>query len=190
MHKEHRRPSDYVGARGGQQRRANGLLTDIRRCVSRIRRQIAKRNAQLCRISELQLKYPDVSSVCFTRLARRQGGLSFCAEFWLTMENNRWTYPYDAQGRRVPFPKMFRQVWELIDDEYRSLSATVRDAGGYKKTNVPLAEFRWADFFRQMLGSPNSNAEYKALVDEAVKLAQSDTAIGLPGYVGVPAKLK
>jgi hypothetical protein len=28
------------------------------------------------------------------------------SEFWLAMENNRWTYPYDAEGRRRPFSEM------------------------------------------------------------------------------------
>ncbi|RZF25819.1 chromosome partitioning protein ParB [Paraburkholderia sp. UYCP14C] len=106
------------------------------------------------------------------------------AEFWLTMENNRWTYPYDAHGQRVAFSEMCEHVWELTDDEFRSLSASVRDAGGYEKTAVPLEEFRWADFFRRNLPLPTSNAEYESLVKRAVKLAKSMTALGLPGYLG------
>ena len=73
------------------------------------------------------------------------------ADFWLTMENNRWAYPYDAQGRRVAFADFRDHVWELIDDDFRSLSAAVRDAGGYEKTTVPLEEFRWSDFLRRHL---------------------------------------
>lgn len=64
------------------------------------------------------------------------------ADFWLTLENNRWTHPYDAKGRRVAFRDMPERVWELADDEFRSLAAVVRDAGAYDKTVVPLAEFR------------------------------------------------
>lgn len=59
------------------------------------------------------------------------------AEFWLTMESNRWTYPYDREGQRVAFADMYEHVWQLADDAYRSLSASVRDAGGYEKTAVP-----------------------------------------------------
>jgi hypothetical protein len=79
---------------------------------------------------------------------------------------------------------MFRHVWELMDDEFRSLSAAVRDAGGYEKTDVPLAEFRWADFFRQSLSAPESDADFEALISKAVALAKSDSAVGLPGYLG------
>ncbi|OUL93729.1 ParB-like protein [Paraburkholderia hospita] len=106
------------------------------------------------------------------------------AAFWLTMENNRWTYPYDAQGQRVGFPEMKEHLWELIDDEFRSPSASVRDAGGYEKTSVPLEEFRWSDFFRCNLPLPEGDAEYESLVKRAVKLAKSKAALGLPGYLG------
>jgi hypothetical protein len=71
------------------------------------------------------------------------------ADFWLTLENNHWTYPYDAVGRRVTFSEMPRHVWEQTNDEYRNLAASVREAGGYAQTTVPLAEFRWADLFRR-----------------------------------------
>jgi hypothetical protein len=110
-------------------------------------------------------------------------------EFWLTLENHRWTYPYDVKGRRVSFTAMPEHVWDLADDEYRSLAASVRDAGGYEKTTVPLEEFRWADLFRSNLPYPTSDAEFESLVKKAVKLAKSTVAIGLPGYVG-PAEQK
>jgi hypothetical protein len=106
------------------------------------------------------------------------------ADFWQTMENNRWTYPYDAEGRRRPFSEMPEHVWELADDEFRSLAASVRDAGGYEKTSVPLEEFRWADLFRCSLPRRNSDDEFESLVKKAIKLAKSDIALGLPGYLG------
>ncbi len=105
------------------------------------------------------------------------------AEFWLTLENNGWTYPYDQRGQRVSFADMPPHVWDMIDDEFRSLAASVRDAGGYQQTNVPLAEFRWADLFRQRLPLPANASEYDALVQQAVELAKSQAALGLPGYI-------
>jgi hypothetical protein len=106
------------------------------------------------------------------------------SEFWLTMENNRWTYPYDADGRRRPFSEMPEHIWELADDEFRSLAASVRDAGGFEKTSVPLEEFRWADLFRCSLPRPTCDDEFESLVKKALKLAKSKTALGLPGYLG------
>ena len=105
-------------------------------------------------------------------------------EFWLSMENRRWTYPYDGKGLRRSFGDMPKHVWDLADDEYRSLAASVRDAGGYEKTTVPLEEFRWADLFRTYLPYPGSDDEYASVEKQALKLARSKTAAGLPGYVG------
>ena len=105
-------------------------------------------------------------------------------EFWLTLENNRWAYPYNALGQRVAFSDMPAHIWDLEDDEFRSLSARVRDAGGYKKTSVALEEFRWADFFRRNLPTPESDAEFDSLVKKGVELAKTKAALGLPGYLG------
>ncbi|MFM0356523.1 ParB/Srx family N-terminal domain-containing protein [Paraburkholderia nemoris] len=105
-------------------------------------------------------------------------------EFWLSMENRRWTYPYDAKGQRRCFTDMPAHVWELADDEYRSLAASVRDAGGYEKTTVPLEEFRWADLFRTYLPYPGTDDEFASVERQALKLAKSKAAAGLPGYLG------
>jgi hypothetical protein len=105
-------------------------------------------------------------------------------DFWLSMDDRRWTYPYDAKGQRKSFADMPEHVWELEDDEYRSLAASVRDAGGYEKTSVPLEEFRWADLFRTYLPFPGTDDEFVAIQRQAVKLAKSKVAAGLPGFVG------
>ena len=105
------------------------------------------------------------------------------AEFWLTLENHAWVYPYDADGRRIAFKDMPRYMWDAVDDEFRSLAAFVRDAGGYEKTDVPLADFRWADFFRAQFPRPNDDAQFDALIPRATGLARSDAAAGLPGFI-------
>lgn len=106
------------------------------------------------------------------------------AEFWLTLENHRWTWPYDAQGRRIAFGAMPVHVYELEDDEYRSLAGLVREAGGYEKTPVPLEEFRWADLFRVTIDTPQSDEEFDAALRRGVEIARGEFALGLPGYVG------
>lgn len=106
------------------------------------------------------------------------------AEFWLTLENRSWTHPYDAARRRVAFADMPHRLADAQNDEFRSLAAFVRDAGGYDKTNVPLAEFRWADFFHARLPFPANDAEFDALLQPALALARSPKAAGLPGFIG------
>jgi hypothetical protein len=100
------------------------------------------------------------------------------------MENERWTFPYGADGQRRAFSDLPRQVWEMPDDSYRSLAAAVRDAGAYEKTNVLLEEFRWADFFRARLPRPDSDEHFDAVMKDALRLARSLAALGLPGYLG------
>ncbi|SAK99579.1 chromosome partitioning protein ParB [Caballeronia calidae] len=106
------------------------------------------------------------------------------AGFWLTLENNAWVYPYDADGRRVAFKDMPVHMWDAVNDEFRSLAAFVRSSGGYEKTDVPLADFRWADFFRANFARPNDDAQFDALIERALDLARSDAAAGLPGFIG------
>jgi hypothetical protein len=105
-------------------------------------------------------------------------------EFWLTLENNAWVYPYDADGRRIAFKDMPVRMGDAVNDEFRSLAAFVRAAGGYEKTDVPLADFRWADFFRAHFPRPNDDAEFDALIQRAKERARSDAAAGLPGFIG------
>lgn len=105
-------------------------------------------------------------------------------QFWLTLENRRWAYPYDAQGRRVSFTDLPRHVWDLPNDEYRSLAALARNAGAFEKTSVPLEEFRWADLFRSTLPLPSDDEAFARALRDAIELARSITAIGLPGFLG------
>jgi hypothetical protein len=105
-------------------------------------------------------------------------------QFWLTMENRRWAYPYDARGQRVRFTDLPRHVWDLPNDEYRSLAAFARNAGAFEKTSVPLEEFRWADLFRSTLPLPSDDEAFARALRDAIELARSVAAIGLPGFLG------
>nr|WKF55666.1 hypothetical protein HUO10_000110 [Paraburkholderia busanensis] len=105
-------------------------------------------------------------------------------EFWLLMDNNRWTYPYNSAGQRKSFADIPEHVWDLEDDVFRSLAASVQDAGGYEKTTVPLEEFRWAGFFRTCLPNPETEDEFLAVQRKAIELAKSKAAAGLPGFLG------
>jgi hypothetical protein len=58
------------------------------------------------------------------------------------------------------------------------------EAGAYEKTGVPLEDFRWADFFRSMLPLPKGDEEFEKVLRQAIDLAKTDAAIGMPGYLG------
>jgi hypothetical protein len=103
--------------------------------------------------------------------------------FWSTLEAKSWVYPYHADGRRAAFKDMPRHLRDAENDEFRSLAAFVRDAGGYAKTSVPLADFRWAELFRAHFPAPQNDAEFDALIQRAVHFARGDNGIGMPGYI-------
>lgn len=106
------------------------------------------------------------------------------SDFWQTMEDKRWAYPYDGMGRRRPFTDFPTHIWKLDDDIFRSLAAFVQRAGGYEKTQVPLEEFRWADLLRTNLSLPEGEPDFTKLTKQGVKISRSKAALGLPGFAG------
>ena len=90
---------------------------------------------------------------------------------------------------------------DLANDPYRSLAWKVRTRYGYGKSLHAFAEFLWADFFRirividswilkdkireEDVLISNLPAEHKKeIIDEAMQLARSPEAAGMPGYLG------
>lgn len=107
------------------------------------------------------------------------------AAFWARMRDSGWLYPYDQLGHGPHDPALLPEnVKGMADDPYRSLAWKVRREGGYDKTSVPYAEFRWANFFRERLRTFPTRDDFDAAVTEALRLASTPAARDLPGYKG------
>jgi hypothetical protein len=106
------------------------------------------------------------------------------AIFWRTMESRSWTHPYDHRGRRRDYADMPRKLIRLQNDPYRSLAFLVRLAGGYAKDLAPFSEFLWADFFRPRVSARLIADERVRATSMGVKLARSNDACYLPGWIG------
>lgn len=52
-------------------------------------------------------------------------------EFWTTLEDRKWTHPFDGEGRQCSYHNMPASVDDLIDDPFRSLAGALKRAGGY-----------------------------------------------------------
>lgn len=105
------------------------------------------------------------------------------AEFWSRMRKKKWVREFDRFGRPMEIPAgLPRSILGLKDDPFRGLAWFVRKRGGYRKSGVEFAEFLWADFFRTRVRIGKSAKEFKASVKEAVALAHSPSAKGLPGW--------
>jgi hypothetical protein len=104
--------------------------------------------------------------------------------FWEEMIRRKWVHLYDQFGRGPHEPlNLPLNVRGLADDLYRSLAWAVREEGGYQKTPVPFCEFRWADYLRKKLVVQRSEEGFRKAIDEALRLARSEEASHLPGYI-------
>ena len=122
--------------------------------------------------------------------------------FWKEMHQLRLVYLFDNYGGGPIRPKdLCTHIKDLANDPYRSLAWTVRQRYGYAKSPHAFAEFLWADFFRirividswilkdkireeDVLIGELPEEQRKEIVDEAMYLAKSPEAAGMPGYLG------
>lgn len=106
-------------------------------------------------------------------------------EFWRYMVKHHQVHPYDEHGRRRPLAELPRGVQGMRDDPYRSLEAFAQRAGAYRKVKTAYPDFRWADFFRKEIDGPFDTPHgFAVALAKAVRLAHSDAARDLPGYMG------
>jgi hypothetical protein len=104
--------------------------------------------------------------------------------FWPRMEARGQLHPYDHNGCRIDPERLPASITALRPDHYRDLAWSVREHGGFKKSQANYAEFRWADFFRQHLPEQLLCRNFEKALKRACKLARSPAAADLPGYSG------
>ncbi len=122
--------------------------------------------------------------------------------FWKAMHAYRLLYLFDNYGGGPMRPKdLCQHIKDLTNDPYRSLAWEVRTRYGYGKSPHAFAEFLWADFFRiriiidnwilkdkirgsDVLLSNLPEDHRKDIIDEAMHLARTPEAAGMPGYLG------
>ncbi len=128
--------------------------------------------------------------------------------FWKTMHEQNWVYLFDGFGGGPRPPATLpAHIKDLGYDPYRSLAWLVREHHGYLKNNAPFSEFKWANFFRSRIllhqdllagkstfddfaieidkyGKFKFTDDGREVLDEALFLASSAEARGLPGFRG------
>ena len=122
--------------------------------------------------------------------------------FWKVMQGLRLVYLFDNYGGGPIRPKdLCTHVKDLANDPYRSLAWEVRTRYGYGKSPHAFAEFLWSNFFRIRIVIDNwilkdkvreedvlianlPEEQRKEVIYEAMHLARSPEAAGMPGYLG------
>jgi hypothetical protein len=105
------------------------------------------------------------------------------SEFWSHMDENGYLHPYDAFGRRIRPSKLPKDLNDLQHDPFRDLARDVREAGGFRKSRTPFAEFSWANYFRDEISLDDLQHDPDGAMRKAMKLAKRKQAIDLPGYI-------
>jgi hypothetical protein len=73
----------------------------------------------------------------------------------------------------------------LKRDAHRDLAWSVREAGGFMKSDLPYAEFRWAQFLRSRIPRTSVLRDFEYAHDRGMMLARSQAASHLPGFDGL-----
>lgn len=103
--------------------------------------------------------------------------------FLRTMAALGWLHSFDAMGRKVCPTQLPRTLDRLRPDRYRDLAWSVREAGGFRKTPVPFAEFAWANYFRAEIPRHVVGRDFENAHERAMALARSWHARHLPGHL-------
>jgi hypothetical protein len=101
--------------------------------------------------------------------------------FLRAMASFGWLHPYDAQGRRISPTQLPTALDKLRPDLYRDLAWSVRQAGGFVKSEIPFSEFAWANFFRRRIPTAEVSRDFDRAHAHAMRLALTPDARHLPG---------
>jgi hypothetical protein len=112
-------------------------------------------------------------------------------QFWADLKALKLVRLADQNGRTITEAQLSTlTLTALPDDHYRSLAWRVRKDDGFCRAlmqgKTDFAEFQWADWLRtRITPSPREGQDWsKRKRDEAVALAKTPAAAGLPGYRG------
>ncbi len=112
------------------------------------------------------------------------------AKFWQTMQERKWVRLVDEAGATRAINELPKHVRSLKNDPYRSLAWVLRQSEAFKKTDLPFAEFEWADFFRTRITIGEGKEAWEAAVKEAIRLATEQKTAKLPGHEAVKPAMR
>ena len=105
-------------------------------------------------------------------------------DFWNEMAQHQWIYLFDENGQGPqPLASLGANLFQLKNDSFRSLAWRARKLGGYEDTEVPRADFLWANFFRAYFRRADVDSDFDTIAAQAEELAHSPQARHLPGYI-------
>ena len=107
------------------------------------------------------------------------------SDFWRLMAKRGCVHPFDHHGQRIAPSALPGAIRQLKRDAHRDLAWSVREAGGFMKSDLPYSEFRWAQFFRSRIPRTSVLRDFEYAHDRGMMLARSEAASHLPGFDGL-----
>jgi hypothetical protein len=103
-------------------------------------------------------------------------------EFEEELFRRKLLYPF-KDGIRQPIAKLPKHITGLVPSYYRGLAWLVRKSNAYNKTDIPFAEFYWADYMKEALNFKKEKFS-DGKIKKAIKLALTDNSETreLPGF--------
>lgn len=113
-------------------------------------------------------------------------------QFWTDLKAKNLVRLADKNGNPITETELPKTLQSMPDDPYRTLAWRVRKGGGFcralMKGNTEFAEFEWADWLRkrpEFKNPPGPTADWSDdKRKEAIALAKTSAASGLPGWHG------
>ncbi len=102
------------------------------------------------------------------------------AEFEKAMIQKKWVNLRDENGKPISFAELPREIKSLPNDPYRSLAWLLTKSGAFEKTDVPFAEFYWAEYLRERITIKPGRSGMEAAFSEALQII-SEACPKLPG---------
>ena len=93
-------------------------------------------------------------------------------KFWEMMEAMAYVLPQDQFGVIHPYQHLPIDVRGMADDPYRSLVWRLKERACWRKVNVPFAEFKVANFFRDKVEIWNTKESFDLAVEAAIHLLE------------------
>lgn len=94
------------------------------------------------------------------------------AKFWELMESRSWVLPQDQFGVRHPYHQLPIDIRGMADDPYRSLVWSLKQRAYWHKVNIPFAEFKVANFFRDKVEIQNTRESFDLAVEATIRLLE------------------
>jgi hypothetical protein len=97
------------------------------------------------------------------------------------LDHCNWTHPFDDSGKRRDYDAVPKKVSELLDNPLRSLTGSLRRAGGYAKDETLYTKFLRVDTLHRRVARKTVQSQFERALDKVLHLDGTRDAECLPG---------